>query len=207
MKQKIRVLIADDHAILRMGLSSLLGRKGDFEIVGEAADGDEAVRKAQKLAPDVVIMDLMMPVTDGVEATRQIRERLPGTKVVILTTFGTADGIAHALSAGANGAVLKSTDFSDLVNAVRTVAAGERYIAPDIRAILDSEPPVPDLTTRQTEILESIVDGLTNKEIAVRLGISLPMVKEHVKALFAKIGATNRSEAVATALRKHLLRM
>ena len=205
--KKIRVMIADDHAILRMGLSSLLGRKGDFEIVGEAADGDEAVRKAQKLAPDVVIMDLMMPVTDGVEATRQIRERLPGTKVVILTTFGTADGIAHALSAGANGAVLKSTDFSDLVNAVRTVAASERYIAPDIRAILDSEPPVPDLTTRQTEILESIVDGLTNKEIAVRLGISLPMVKEHVKALFAKIGATNRSEAVATALRKHLLRM
>ena len=205
--KKIRVMIADDHAILRMGLASLLGRKGDFEIVGEAADGDEAVRKAQKLAPDVVIMDLMMPVTDGVEATRQIRERLPGTKVVILTTFGTADGIAHALSAGANGAVLKSTDFSDLVNAVRTVAAGERYIAPDIRAILDSEPPVPDLTTRQTEILESIVDGLTNKEIAVRLGISLPMVKEHVKALFAKIGATNRSEAVATALRKHLLRM
>ena len=205
--KKIRVMIADDHAILRMGLSSLLGRKGDFEIVGEAADGDEAVRKAQKLAPDVVIMDLMMPVTDGVEATRQIRERLPGTKVVILTTFGTADGIAHALSAGANGAVLKSTDFSDLVNAVRTVASGERYIAPDIRAILDSEPPVPDLTTRQTEILESIVDGLTNKEIAVRLGISLPMVKEHVKALFAKIGATNRSEAVATALRKHLLRM
>ena len=174
--KKIRVMIADDHAILRMGLSSLLGRKGDFEIVGEAADGDEAVRKAQKLAPDVVIMDLMMPVTDGVEATRQIRERLPGTKVVILTTFGTADGIAHALSAGANGAVLKSTE-------------------------------VPDLTTRQTEILESIVDGLTNKEIAVRLGISLPMVKEHVKALFAKIGATNRSEAVATALRKHLLRM
>ena len=204
---KIRVLIVDDHAILRMGLSSLLRQKTDIEVVGDADGGESAIRKVQKLRPDVVIMDLMMPGMDGTEATRRIVADNPGTRVLILTTFGTADGLAHAIEAGAQGAILKSADFPDLVEAVRTVARGDRYVSPDISSILAEEPPVPELSERQAEILESIIKGLTNKEIADNLGISLQRVKEHVSALLLKIGATNRSEAAVIALRKHLLKM
>ena len=204
---KIRVLIVDDHAILRMGLSSLLRQKTDIEVVGDADGGESAIRKVQKLRPDVVIMDLMMPGMDGTEATRRIVADNPGTRVLILTTFGTADGLAHAIEAGAQGAILKSANFPDLVEAVRTVARGERYVSPDISSILAEEPPVPELSERQAEILESIIKGLTNKEIADNLGISLQRVKEHVSALLLKIGATNRSEAAVIALRKHLLKM
>ena len=204
---KIRVLIVDDHAILRMGLSSLLRQKTDIEVVGDADGGESAIRKVQKLRPDVVIMDLMMPGMDGTEATRRIVAGNPGTRVLILTTFGTADGLAHAIEAGAQGAILKSADFPDLVEAVRTVARGERYVSPDISSILAEEPPVPELSERQAEILKSIIRGLTNKEIADNLGISLQRVKEHVSALLLKIGATNRSEAAVIALRKHLLKM
>ena len=204
---KIRVLIVDDHAILRMGLSSLLRQKTDIEVVGDADGGESAIRKVQKLQPDVVIMDLMMPGMDGTEATRRIVADNPGTRVLILTTFGTADGLAHAIEAGAQGAILKSANFPDLVEAVRTVARGERYVSPDISSILAEEPPVPELSERQAEILESIIKGLTNKEIADNLGISLQRVKEHVSALLLKIGATNRSEAAVIALRKHLLKM
>lgn len=204
---KIKVLIVDDHAILRMGLASLLGTKKDIEVVGDAADGPTAIRKAVRLQPDVVIMDLLMPGMDGVEATRQLLAAIPGARVLILTTFGTADGIAHALEAGARGAVMKNVDFSELVAAIHAVAAGERALSPEIERILAAEPPIAALSPRQTEILQSVVRGLSNPDIAKQLGISLDMVKEHLNALFSKIGAANRTEAVSIALRKHLLKM
>ena len=202
----IKVLLADDHAIVRMGLASLLGTKKDIEVVGEAEDGEAAVRKTLKLAPDVVIMDLMMPKMDGVAATAEIHRRLPGVKIMILTSYGASDGIAHALSAGATGALMKSTEFSEFVTAIRRVAAGERVIAPEIARQLAEDPPVPELTPRQAEILQSITRGLTNADIARQLGIREDSVKEHVNAIFAKLGAANRSEAVAITLRKHLLK-
>ena len=203
---KVKVLIVDDHAILRMGLASLLGTKKDIEVVGDAADGPTAIRKAVRLRPDVIIMDLLMPGMDGVETTRRLLAEMPGAQVLILTTFGTADGIAHALEAGARGAVMKNVDFSELVAAVHSVAAGERAVSPEIERILAAEPPIPALSPRQTEILQSVVRGLSNPDIAKQLGISLDMVKEHSAALFQKIGAANRTEAVAIALRKHLIR-
>ena len=205
--QPIKVLLADDHAIVRMGLASLLGTKKDIEVVGEAEDGEAAVRKVLKLAPDVVIMDLMMPKMDGVEATAEIHRRLPDVKIMVLTSYGASDGIAHALSAGATGALMKSTEFSEFVTAIRRVAAGERVIAPEIARQLAEDPPVPELTPRQAEILQSITRGLTNADIAKQLGIREDSVKEHVNAIFAKLGAANRSEAVAITLRKHLLKM
>ena len=207
MKQKIKVLIADDHAIVRMGLASLLGTKKDIEVVGEAEDGESAVRKAIKLEPDVVIMDLMMPKKDGVAATAEIHRQLPDTKIMILTSYGTSDGIAHALQCGANGALMKSTEFSEFVAAIRTIVGGGRVIAPEIERLLAEDPPVPDLTQRQAEILHSIMRGLTNADIAKQLSIREDSVKEHINAIFAKIGATNRTEAVAIALRKHLLKI
>ena len=206
MAGKTKVLIIDDHAILRMGLTALLHSKNDIEVVGDAEDGASGIRKALKLKPDVIIMDLMMPDMDGAETTRQLLAKDPGAKVLILTTFGAADGISHALAAGARGAVMKNVEFSELVSAIRTVAAGGRAVSPEIERILAVDPPIPALSPRQSEILESMVRGLSNYDIAKQLGISLDMVKEHTTLLFTKIGAANRTEAVAIALRKHLVR-
>ena len=205
--KKITVLIIDDHAILRMGLASLLNAKKDIETVSDAANGADGIKKALKLRPDVVIMDLMMPGMDGTETTTRLLAEAPETKVLILTTFGTSDGIARALQAGATGAVLKTCDFGELVSAIRAVAEGRRYVSPEIERIITKDPPVAPLSPRQKEILGSIVRGLSNPDIARELGISLDMVKEHTETLFRKIGAANRTEAVAIALRKHLLKI
>ena len=205
--KKISVLIIDDHAILRMGLASLLNAKGGIEVIGDAANGQTGIQKAIKLKPDVVITDLMMPGMDGTETTARLIAKAPDAKILILTTFGTSDGITHALNAGAKGAIMKNCDFGELVTAIRTVARGERYISPEIERIISNDPPVAPLSPRQTEILQSIIRGLSNPDIAKQLGISLDMVKEHTEALFQKLGVANRPEAVAIALRKHLLKI
>lgn len=204
---KIKVMIVDDHAILRMGLASLLNAKKDIEVIGEASSGAAALRKAPKLRPDVIVMDLMMPEMDGAETTRRLKALMPESRILILTTFGTADGIAHALEAGALGAVLKNVEFTDLANDIRKIAAGETVVDEEIQRILKTDPAIDPLSPRQQEILQSIVQGLSNVDIATQLGISLDMVKEHTQKLFQKIGAANRTEAVAIALRKHLLKM
>lgn len=203
---KIKVLIADDHTIVRAGLTALLGTEKDIEVVGEAKNGAEAVSNAVELQPDIVIMDLMMPKMDGVEATKELLRKAPSVKTILLTTYGTSDGIAHALRAGARGAVLKNADNSELAKAIRIVAQGGDYISPDIRQQLAADPPVPDLTPRQSEILESMVRGLTDRDIAALLGLSPESVSEHVGAIRQKIGAANRTEAVAIAMRKYLLK-
>ena len=207
MNNKIKVLIADDHAIVRMGLSALLSAKKDIEVVGQSRNGEAAVRDAVRLAPDVVIMDLMMPKKDGIAATSEIKAKRPETKIIILTTFATSDGISKALDAGASGAILKNAENNSLVTMIRRVAAGERVLAPEVEELLQEDPPVEKLTPRQAEVLESLSRGLTNKDIARQLGISDRSVDEHVEALLQKIGASNRTEAVVIALRKHLLKV
>ena len=204
---KIRVLIADDHSIVRMGLATLLELEDDLELVGMSVNGKTAVAEAAKTKPDIVVMDLMMPVMDGIEATKAIKEKLPDTKIVLFTTFPTSDLISQALANGATGAIFKSAADTELIKAIRAVAAGKTYISSDIRKLLDSDPPVGALSPRQTEILESIVRGLSNAEIGAQLGITPTVVREHTIRLFQKIGAANRAEAVAIALRKHLLKM
>jgi len=205
--KKIRVLIADDHTIVRIGLTALLNAESDIEVVGEAKNGDIAIKEALRLNPDVVIMDLMMPIKDGAAATVEIREKLPTAKVIILTTFGASDGIAHALEAGAAGALMKTADDALIVSTVRDVIAGKTVISPDIRRLMAEDPPVPNLTERQVEVLQSMTRGLTNRDIAKQLGIRQDRVDEHVAAIFKKIGAANRAEAVAIALRKQLLKL
>ena len=200
-----RVLIVDDHAILRMGLASLLSSKKDIEVVGDAANGPEGIRRAIELKPDVVVMDLMMPGMGGAEATARLLEKAPDAKVLIITTFDTSDGIDRALKAGARGAIMKNCDFEELVGALRTVASGGSYIAPDVKRLFSNDPPAITLSPRQREMLQSIARGLSNPDIAKQFGISIYVVKEHIAALFAKIGAANRSEAVAIAMRKNLL--
>ena len=205
LMNKIRVLIADDHAILRTGLKSLFSTQKDIEVVGEASDGTTAIEIAGQKHPNVVLMDLSMPGMYGVEATAELVKRHPDVNVLILTTFGTSDSIDRALKSGASGAILKTADFFELLAAIRKVSAGEKYVSPDIAQILADDPPLPTLSQRQRDVLESITRGLSNTDIAKQLGISVGMVKEHVMALYAKIGAANRSEAVSIAIRKHLI--
>ena len=202
---KIRVLIADDHAIVRMGLASLLGTSKCLEVIGEAFDGEDAIMKALKLKPDVVIMDLVMPRKDGIAATAELQEKLPSAKVLILTTFSSSENIAKSLKSGALSAVMKSSSNDELIAAILKVAKGERFLSPEIEHLLEDDPPLPDLSPRQTEILESIARGLTNKEISSQLDISLESVKSHIKIILEKLGAASRTEAASIAQRRHLL--
>ena len=204
---KIKILIADDHAIVRMGLTTLLGAQDDFEVLGEASNGTEAVTRAIKLRPDVIILDVVMPKKDGIAATAELHERLPTAKCLILTSFGTADEMQAALQAGAAGILLKSTANGKLVATIRKVAAGKTVIADDVAQLLAEEQPIPDLSPRQREILESITRGLSNAQIALQLDIGAESVKTHMSKLFAKLGAATRAEAAAIAIRKHLLKI
>ena len=192
--------------MVRMGLKSLLDTEPDIEVVGEAENGEDAVNKASAIKPDVIVMDLVMPKMDGTAATIEILKSLPETKILLLTSFGTADGIAHAIEAGAKGAMMKNADFSELVASIRTIVAGGTAISPDIMHFIEEDPPVQELTPRQYAILAALVRGLTNDDIAKQFAIQRSSVKDHLTAIFAKLGAANRSEAVSIALRKHLIK-
>ena len=205
--RKIKILIVDDHAIVRMGLASTLETHSDLAVVGEADDGAAALALAAELAPDLVLMDLMMPGMDGVETTTELHRRFPEMKILILTTYGTANGIARALEAGASGAVMKNIECSELADMIRAVIGGKTIVSPEIRRNLKSSPPVEELTERQQQILAAMINGLTDADIARTLQLSANSVRDHITAIFNKLGASNRAEAVAIALRKHLLKI
>ena len=203
----IHVLIADDHAVVRIGLSALLETEPGISVVGVAKDGEEAVAETLRLKPDVVVMDLMMPRKTGIEATAEILAALPETKIIVLTTFAASDAIARALELGAAGAVMKTAEDAELISIIRTVADGGRVVSEEIQKLLTDDPPAEKLTPRQIDILSSVTRGFTNADIAKQLGLQEQSVKEHISAIFAKIGAANRSEAVAITLRKQLLKI
>jgi len=205
--EKTRILIVDDHAIVRMGLSLLLAAEPDCEVVGEAQDGEQAVSEALRLKPDVIVLDLMMPKKDGVSVTEEIHVRLPETKIVILTSFSTAEGIAVALEKGASGIVLKSSAETELVTAIRTVLSGGTHLTQGLNAQLRRHSLSHTLTDKQESVLRSIMKGLSNADIARQQGVAEITVKNHLSAIFNKLGVANRSEAVALALRKHLLKI
>ena len=204
--KRIRILVADDHALLRRGLVTLLRYQKDFVIVGEACNGQEAVDRAKELRPNVIVMDLSMPVMDGVEASRRIHDLQIGAKTLILTTCGTSIDVTHAVQAGATGALVKDSDDDALLSAIRTVANGGKIFSPEIQTMLEKPLP-PTLTGRQREILESIVHGLSSDAISAKLGISTDAVNQHINAIRTKLGAANRAEAVAIAIRKQLLKI
>ena len=204
---KIKILIADDHKIVRMGLKALLSSEKALVVVGEADDGKLAVSEALRLRPDIVIMDLMMPEMDGETATAELTRLLPSAKVVVLTSVSTSDRIVNALEAGARGAILKTTDDTTLLNAIRKIAEGRQYVSPSIQRLIATDPPVEKLSQRQQEVLESLTQGLNNKDIAIKLGISNARVEELIATLLSKIDAANRTEAVAIALKKHLVKI
>ena len=205
--KKISILIADDHALMRFGLKSLIDIQPDMDVCGEADDGEKAVRLARKLKPDVIVMDLMMPVLSGVEATKRILDGDPTAKIVILTSFGGSVDLQQALAAGALGAQLKESRMDNVLKAVRAVSRGESAVDPEIQAAIDAEPPLLSLTPRQLEILKAAALGKTTDQIATVCGISASAVKQHITAIMRNLGVSSRSEAIAVALSRNLLKI
>jgi DNA-binding NarL/FixJ family response regulator len=204
---KARVLVVDDHALLRTGVANIINQEPDLQVVGEAGNGAEAVEAYERHRPDVTLLDLRMPVMEGVEAVRRIRERDPNARVVVLTTYDTDDEIARALKAGAKAYALKDISADELVRCIRDVLAGKTYIAPAAAAKLAEGVTRVRLTPRELAALRLMADGRANKEIASELGISERTVKTHLGHLFEKLGVTSRTEAIKIATRRGLVRL
>ncbi|MBN1449426.1 MAG: response regulator transcription factor [Anaerolineales bacterium] len=209
-QKPIRVIIVDDHAVVRSGLSAFLMVYDDLDFVGEAASGEEAIRMCKKLCPDVVLMDLVMPGMDGAAATRAIREDCPAIQVIALTSFKEDDLVQRTLKAGAIGYLLKNVSASELVSAIRAAHAGRPTLAPEAAHVLIQASQHPssvgsDLTSREREILALMVSGLSNPEIADKLVVSRSTVKFHVSGILSKLGVSSRTQAVTLALQNKLV--
>ena len=204
MQMAIRVLITDDHKVVRRGLRGFLELDPELEVVGEASNGEEAVEFARRLEPDVVLMDLLMPVIDGIEATRQIRRELPEVEVVALTSVLEDASVTGAIKAGAIGYLLKTTDADELCEAIKAAAAGQVQLAPEAAARLIHEVRAPDspeaLTERETEVLELIARGKTNNQIARELFVGETTVKSHVHSILSKLNVSSRTQAALYAV-------
>jgi NarL family two-component system response regulator LiaR len=214
MADAIRVLLVDDHAVVREGLRNFLALQDGLEIVGEASDGNEAIEQAQRLEPDVILMDLVMPGLDGIGAMRQLRARSPASRVIVLTSFLEDERVLPAIQAGAAGYLLKNVAPAELARAIRAAHAGEAIIDPTaaarlVRVIADdarSRIEQPErLTRRERDVLELIARGQSNKRIAFELGISEKTVKTHVGHLLAKLGVTDRTQAALMAVEEGLV--
>jgi len=209
-QRAIRVLVVDDHAMVRTGLATFIEIDDGLDLVGQAADGREAVALCERSQPDVVLMDLVMPEMDGVTATRTIRERWPETQVIALTSFQEKELVRDALQAGAISYLLKNVSMSDLAEAVRAAHVGRSTLAQEaIQALIQAtrQEPIPggDLTDREREVLGLLVQGLTNPEISERLVISIGTTRSHVSKILSKLEVSNRAEAIAVALRHSLV--
>jgi DNA-binding NarL/FixJ family response regulator len=204
----IRILLVDDHPVVRMGLRGMLDAEPDLTVVGEASSGSESVGRALELTPDIVLMDLRMPGGDGVEATGRILSAVPGVRVMVLTTYESDRDILRAIEAGASGYLLKDASPAELADAVRAAARGETVLAPSVASTLVRQvrsPAPPALSARETEVLKLVAGGLTNAEIGRRLFISEATVKTHLLRIFNKLDVTDRTAAVTTAMRHGLL--
>lgn len=210
MSETISILIVDDHPVVREGLRGMLSVQPDFEVVAQAADGAEGVRLAQRYRPDVVLMDLRMPVMGGVEATQAIRREAPECHVLVLTTYDSDTDIIKAIEAGATGYLLKDTPSAELYRAIRAAARGDSVLTPAIAARLITHvrrPAVEQLSAREVEVLALVKEGLTNKAIGRRLHISTATVKTHLIHIYGKLGVSDRTSAVTVALERGILQL
>jgi NarL family two-component system response regulator LiaR len=206
----IKVMLVDDHAVVRSGLSAFLMAYDDLELVGQASSGKEAVRLCERLAPDVILMDLVMPEMDGAATTRAVKERCPEVQVIALTSFKEDELVTGALQAGAIGYLLKNVSADELANAIRAARAGKPTLAAEaaqalIHTASQPRPPGHDLTAREREVLALMAQGLNNPEIADKLIVGRSTVKFHVSSILGKLGASSRTEAVAMALQHKMV--
>ena len=204
-KKKIRILLADDHLVVRMGISTLLSLEEDIEVVGEAESGSEAVDKALSLKPDVVLMDVMMPSMNGAEASEKILEHNPNIRIVLLTSFGGTPEVRHALDVGAVGALSKTASRSEIVSAIHSATTEQPVVSDVIRHQLDRIKAEPTLTPRQREVLNLVAKGFSNKEIGRLLGTGEDAIKKHLKTIYAVINVANRAEATNYAIANKLI--
>jgi DNA-binding NarL/FixJ family response regulator len=208
----MRVLIVDDHPVTRDGLKTAFGISDEIDVVGEAGSGEEAIKLAQDLSPDVIFMDVRMPGMNGIQATRIIRERRPDTKVILFTIDESRASVAEAIQAGVSGYLLKDAGVTELVNAAKQAMAGKAVIHPTLTQafieevqLVDRKPSEAPLSPREIEILQKVAYGATTKEVADQLGISFHTVKTHLERIFEKLGANDRAQAVAIAIRQGLV--
>lgn len=206
-ERRIRVLVVDDHFVVRIGLVSLVNTDPDLEVVGEADDGDHAIALFEKLQPDLVLMDLRMPGKSGPEVTVQMRQRDAGARVLVLSAFDGDEEIHNALAAGASGYVLKSATGEELLPAIHAVAAGRRWIPQNVATRLKSRNLFEDLTARELDVLREVAKGLSNKELADALGITEHTAKDHIKSILAKLRVADRTQAVTLAIQRGILRV
>lgn len=208
MKQeKLRILVADDHALIRMGLISLVNTEPDMSVVAEAADGNKAVDLFFQCNPDLVLMDLRMPVKDGIAATHEIRGKSPSARILMLTTFDGDEEIHRALQAGAQGYVLKGSTGQNLIPALRALVAGEKWIPKEVAARLAARRTFEELTLREVEVLREIAKGLANKQIAEVLNVTENTIKGHLKNITGKLRVADRTEAVTAALQRGIIHL
>jgi DNA-binding NarL/FixJ family response regulator len=203
--EPLRILLIDDHPMLRAGLAAVLSPEAGFRICGEAADGETAIARFDELLPDVALMDLQIPVVDGISAIAKIRERHPDACILVLTMFNTEHDIVRALQAGARGYLLKDASAEQLVAAVRDVSAGRRRVAPAVAATLADRVTQLPLTMRELTVLRLVAEGKSNKDISAALSIAESTVKVHVTHLFEKLEVSNRTEAAAAAVKRGLI--
>jgi DNA-binding NarL/FixJ family response regulator len=204
---KIGILVADDHFIVRMGLIALVNTEPNMVVVAEAADGNQAVDLFGKHHPHLVLMDLRMPIKDGIEATIEIRARDPAARVLMLTTFDGDTDIHKALQAGAQGYVLKNATGQELIPAIQAVAAGQRWIPKEVAKRLASRKLFEELTSREEQVLQLLVKGLANKQIGDTLNITEHTVKDHLKSVFGKLQVVDRTEAVTAAIHRGIIHL
>jgi two-component system NarL family response regulator len=207
MSEKIQILVAEDHLVARVGVSTIVNLQPDMEVIAEAANGQQAVEMFRSYRPDVALLDLRMPVMGGVQAAQMIRAEFPGAHMIALTTYGGDEDIRRALAAGVQAYLTKDVLHDELLKAIRAVHAGQTYLPAAVAASLAAQLPRPDLSAREVQVLELIVRGLANKQIAYALNIAEHTVKNHVKNILSKLGVQDRTQAATAAIQRGIIHL
>lgn len=205
MSERIRILVAEDHLVARVGVTTIVNMQPDMMVVAEASNGQQAVELYRQHAPDVALLDMRMPILDGVAAAKAIRAEFPGARMIALTTYGGDEDIRRALAAGVQAYLTKDVLHDELLKAIRAVYAGQTYLPSAVASALAAQMPRPDLSAREVQVLELIVSGQANKQIAYSLGIAEHTVKNHVKNILSKLGVQDRTQAATVAIQRGII--